>query len=193
MDGAKMEAGIRLFLEGLEVGSAGGEIARTPSRVARAWMEDLAAGYGRDPDAELTWTAAPPDCGPVVLRDVGFTSICIHHLLPFSGHAQIAYLPAERLAGLSKLGRVVDIHARRLQIQEHLTAAIADTLDRALRPRAALVALEAEHTCMTLRGVRKTGSRLLTWAARGVWSADPMARREILDRLLPGGAGTVSA
>jgi GTP cyclohydrolase I len=118
-----------------------------------------------------------------VIRDVRFASVCVHHLLPFVGRAHVAYLPDRRLAGLSKLGRVVDAHARRLQIQERLTAEIADTVERVLRPRAALVVLEAEHTCMTLRGVRKESSRLLTVAARGLYDTDPGARREALDLL----------
>ena len=101
------------------------------------------------------------------------------------GVAHVAYLPAERLAGLSKLGRLVDAHARRLSVQEHLTRRILDSLDRVLRPQAALVVLEAEHTCMTLRGVRKEGSRFLTWAAAGAWKDDAVARGEILDRLTP--------
>jgi GTP cyclohydrolase I len=185
MDAAKMEAGIRLFLEGIGERFPDDDLDKTPSRVARAWVDDLIAGYAVDPQAELTWTPAPAGCGPVLLREVRFASICVHHLLPFAGAAHVAYLPGERLAGLSKLGRVVDALARRLQIQEHLTIAIAATIERALRPRAVLVVLEAEHTCMTLRGVRKEGSGLLTYAARGLWEQDAVLRNEILDRLVP--------
>jgi GTP cyclohydrolase I len=180
-----MEAGIRLFLEGLGARSPGDELEKTPARVAKAWIEDLVSGYAIDPEAEVTWVDAPRPCGPVVVKDIRFASICVHHLLPFTGLAHLAYLPGERLAGLSKLGRVVDAHARRLQIQEHLTGQIAATLERALLPRAVLVVLEAEHTCMTLRGVRKEGSRLLTVAATGAWDQDAAARREILDLLAP--------
>jgi len=185
MDASKMEAGIRLFLEGIGERFPGDDLERTPARVSRAWVEDFVSGYASDPAAELTWTDAPAGAGPVLVRDVRFTSVCVHHLLPFSGVAHVAYLPAARLAGLSKLGRVVDAHARRLQIQEHLTLRITATIERALAPRAALVVLEAEHTCMTLRGVRKEGSRLLTYAAAGLWDADGAARREILDLLVP--------
>ena len=105
-------------------------------------------------------------------------SICVHHLLPFFGTARVAYLPGERLAGLSKLGRVVDAHARRLQTQEHLTAEIVASLQRALEPRGTVVLLEAQHTCMTLRGVRKEQSRMVTTAARAVSSCSysPAAR-----------------
>ena len=186
MDATKMEAGIRLFLEGLGQRFAGDDLEQTPGRVARAWIDDLVSGYAVDPVAELTSIAAPEMRGPVLAKDIRFASVCVHHLLPFGGLAHVAYLPAARLAGLSKLGRVVDALSRRLQIQEHLTGRIAATLESALAPRAVLVVLDAEHTCMTLRGVRKEGSRVLTYAARGVWAQDVAARREILDLLDPG-------
>jgi GTP cyclohydrolase I len=186
MDPTKMEAGIRLFLQGLGERFAGDDLENTPGRVARAWADDLVSGYQTDPVAELTSVAAPALCGPVLAKDMRFSSVCVHHLLPFVGLAHVAYLPAERLAGLSKLGRVVDALSRRLQIQEHLTGSIAATIESALAPRAVLVVLDAEHTCMTLRGVRKEGSRLVTYAATGEWAKDAAARREILDLLAPG-------
>ena len=186
MDATKMEAGIRLFLEGLGERFVGDDLDKTPGRVARAWVDDLVSGYATDPAAELTFVPAPAVCGPVLAKDIRFASVCVHHLLPFAGLAHVAYLPAGRLAGLSKLGRVVDALSRRLQIQEHLTGDIAATLESALAPRAVLVVLDAEHTCMTLRGVRKEGSRLLTYAAAGEWASDVAARGEILDLLAPG-------
>jgi GTP cyclohydrolase I len=186
MDAKKMEAGIRLFLDGLDERFEGDDLERTPGRVAKAWVEDLMSGYAVDPILELTSVAAPELCGPVLAKDIRFASVCVHHLLPFAGLAHVAYLPAARLAGLSKLGRVVDALSRRLQIQEHLTGRIAATLERALAPQAVLVVLDAEHTCMTLRGVRKEGSRLVTYAATGLWANDAAARREILDMLAPG-------
>jgi GTP cyclohydrolase I len=192
MDPKKMEAGVLLFLEGLGERFPGDDLDKTPGRVAKAWVEDLVSGYAIDPAAELTWTDAPSGCGPVLAKDIRFASVCVHHLLPFSGFAHVAYLPGERLAGLSKLGRVVDAHARRLQIQEHLTGRIAATLDQVLKPKAALVLLDAEHTCMTLRGVRKEGSRLVTYASTGAWSNDAAARREILDLLAPGRRGLLT-
>lgn len=190
MDASKMEEGIRRFLEGIGERFPGDDLEKTPSRVARAWIDDLVSGYATDPVAELTWTDAPPGGGLVAIRDVRFASVCVHHLLPFSGRAHVAYLPGARLAGLSKIGRVVDALARRLQIQERLTTQIVDALWEGLEPRGALVLLEAEHTCMTLRGVRKEGSRLVTEAARGVFRDDPDARREVLAVL---GAGSGSA
>lgn len=186
MDAKIMESGVRLFLDGLGERFAGDDLEKTPARVAKAWVEDLVSGYALDPDAELTWVDAPESCGPVLAKDIRFASVCVHHLLPFAGWAHVAYLPGERLAGLSKLGRVVDAHSRRLQIQERLTGRIAATLEGVLAPKAVLVVLDAEHTCMTLRGVRKEGSRLVTYAATGLWSADAAARREILDLLAPG-------
>jgi GTP cyclohydrolase I len=177
-----MEEGIRRFLEGLGRRFTGDDLDATPSRVARAWMEDLGAGYAVDPDTELTWSDTG-EGGPLVLvREVRFASTCVHHLLPFFGAAHVAYLPGRRLAGLSKIGRVIDAHGRRLQIQEKLTEDILATLDRVLEPRGTMVVLEAEHTCMTVRGTRKERSRLTTVAASGLFR-DPSERREVLGLL----------
>jgi GTP cyclohydrolase I len=183
MDPKKMEEGIRRFLEGIGERFEGDDLEKTPLRVAKAWAEDLISGYGLEPVDEVTWTPTPPGAGLVALRGVAFASVCVHHLLPFTGTAHLAYLPDRRLAGLSKLGRVVDALSRRLQIQERLTAQIADVLQDALEPRGVAVVLEAEHTCMTLRGVRKEGSRLVTVAARGLFEHDAPARREALAAL----------
>jgi len=179
-----MREGIRAFLEGLGERFAGDDLDATPDRVARAWAEDLVGGYRGDPVRELTWTPAPEGSGLVLVRDVRFASVCVHHLLPFTGTAQIAYLPGKRLAGLSKLGRVVDLYARRLQMQERLTRQVLDAIEEALEPRGALVLLEAEHTCMTLRGVRKEGARLTTLAASGALETDPW-KRDVLHLIAP--------
>lgn len=181
-----MQDGIRTFLEGIGERFEEDDLERTPERVAKAWLDDLVSGYASDAGKEITWTTAKPGGGLVVLRDVRFTSICVHHLLPFTGRAHLAYLPDTRLAGLSKLGRVVDCLSRRLQIQERLTGQIADTIDHSLQPRGTVVALEAEHTCMTLRGVRKEESRLTTLASRGAFRDDPVALHQVLSVLLPG-------
>jgi GTP cyclohydrolase I len=188
-----MEAGIRAFLEGLELESvdsrfSGDELDATPARVARAWRDDLVSGYALDPAEELTWSDAPDGTGPVLVRNISFASICVHHLLPFHGLAHVAYLPARRQAGLSKIGRVVDAWARRLQTQEHLTARVVGTLQDVLQPRGVMALFEAEHTCMTLRGVRKEQSRMTTVAARGIYEHDAAARGEMLALLRPGGA-----
>lgn len=178
-----MERAVAQFVESIGERFDGDDLERTPERVAKAWHDDLLSGYRVDPDRALTWTRVPHHGGAVAVRDLRFASVCVHHLLPFFGFAQIVYLPGERLAGLSKLGRVVDAHARRLQIQERLTSDVADTIERVLQPQAVLVRLDAEHTCMTLRGVRKEGSRLTTVASRGLYDTDPGARREVLDLL----------
>ncbi len=181
-----MREGIRIFLEAMDVRFDEGDLAATPDRVARAWCDDLAAGYADDPAEQLSWTPVEGDAGPVIVQGISLASICAHHLLPFFGDAHVAYLPGRRQAGLSKIGRVVDVHARRLQTQEHLTESIVETLQRGLEARGVVVALEARHTCMTLRGVRKETSRMLTVGTSGVYREDPAARREILQMLLPG-------
>jgi GTP cyclohydrolase IA len=193
MDRARMENGIRKFLEGLGERFPGDDLDATPERVARAWVEDLVSGYREDPQRELTWTPAPPGTGLVLVRNIRFVSICVHHLLPFFGVAHVAYLPASRLAGLSKLGRVVEIHARRLQIQERLTSAILATVGGVLEPKGTMVVLDAEHTCMTLRGVKKDGSRLTTMASSGVYETDASARRDLLGLLAPTAGGSAGA
>ena len=180
MDRVKMETAVRLFLEGLGQRFDGDGLEATPDRVARAWCDDLVSGYDVEPVAELTWTPVEPGSGPVVVRRVRFASVCVHHLLPFFGFAHVAYAPARRLAGLSKIGRVIDAHARRLQTQERLTAAIVDTMDSALEPRGTIALLEAEHTCMTIRGVRKDQGRMVTLSSAGLYREDPAARNEIL-------------
>jgi GTP cyclohydrolase I len=161
----------------------GEHVGRTPERVARAWAEELVAGYRIDPARELTWTTAEPGGGPIAVRGIGVASVCAHHLLPFFGQAHVGYLPGTRLAGLSKLGRVVDALARRLQTQERLGEEIVRTLQTVLEPRGALVLIEAEHTCMTLRGVREPRSRMITIAASGAYRDDPIARAEVLELL----------
>jgi GTP cyclohydrolase I len=180
MDPTKMEAGIRLFLEGLGRRFADDDLEATPARVARAWTEDLVAGYAVDAEALLTWGPAEQTRGPVIVRGLRFASVCVHHLLPFFGEAAVAYLPERRQAGLSKIGRVVEAHARRLQTQERLTAAIVGTLASVLQPGAAIALLSATHTCMSVRGVRQDQGRMVTVAAAGLWDRDSAARAEIL-------------
>jgi len=188
MDRRKMTDGIRTFLEGLDQRFEGDDQEKTPSRVASAWIDDLVAGYETDPEQALSWTSAPNGCGPVLVRRIDFASVCVHHLLPFFGQAYVAYVPTERLAGLSKIGRVVEAHARRLQTQERLTANIVGTIDRILQPAGVVAILEAEHTCMTLRGVRKEGSRMTTVASAGCYDTDAGARGEILSLLVRDGS-----
>jgi len=187
MNRARMEEGVRLFLEGVGERFPGDDLESSPARVALAWHDDLLGGYHIDPDGEMSWTETSPDQAAVLVRDISFSSVCVHHLLPFVGRAHVAYLPERRLAGLSKIGRVVEAHARRLQIQERLTSEILATLERTLEPGGALVVLEAEHTCMTLRGARKAGSRLMTIAAAGAYRDDSASRAEVMRLLVAGG------
>ena len=146
----------------------------TPQRVVKAYRE-LYAGYGADPAAvlERVFEEVEGYGDMVLVRDIPFASHCEHHMIPFTGCAHIAYYPANGVVGLSKLARVVDAFARRLQTQESLTVQIADTIDEALRPRGVAVMLEAEHLCMSMRGVRKAGSSTVTTQFTGVFKDDP--------------------
>ena len=118
----------------------------------------------------------------VMVRDIPFTSLCEHHMVPFIGKAHVAYIPGDdgRITGLSKLARLVDAYARRLQVQERMTSQIADTMERALEPRGVLVVVEAEHLCMAMRGVRKPGTLTITSAVRGLFRDDPRTRAEAM-------------
>jgi GTP cyclohydrolase I len=153
----------------------------TPDRVARAYHEFF-AGYGEDPRALLsaTFEEAGDYNDLVLVRNIRFESHCEHHLVPIVGQAHIAYLPGTRVVGLSKLARVVDLYARRLQIQERLTSQIADTIFEVLQPRGVAVVLEAEHMCMTTRGVYKPGSTTMTRRLLGVFRTDAHAQRDVL-------------
>ena len=178
-----MEQGLRTFLEGLLEGidelpeSRDSLLAKTPERVAEAFEGDLAAGYHEDPADHLEPIALTGAKGPVVLRNVRFTSLCAHHLLPFRGEAHVGFVPAERHVGLGGIARLVDSMTRRLSLQEQLTAEIADRLDAALAPRSVVVILEAEHLCLSVRGARKTGHRFRTVERRG--EPDPDLERAI--------------
>ena len=148
----------------------------TPRRVAKAYAELLTP-------SPFNATTFPNDEGYdelILVRDIPFQSLCAHHLLPFHGTAHLAYLPADRLVGLSKLGRVVDLFARELQVQERLTTQIADWLEANLEPRGVGVIVEAEHLCMSLRGVQKPGSLTVTSALRGLVKEDARTRQEFL-------------
>lgn len=160
-------------------------LRETPARVVRAWTE-LFGGYALEPaDVIKVFT----DCGPcdemVIQKDVPFTSFCEHHVLPFSGVAHVAYLPGGgRVVGLSKLARLVDVYARRLQVQERMTAQIADALfdssGHKLNPKGVGVVVEAQHGCVSCRGVKKAGTTTVTSALRGAFKDDPATRAEFL-------------
>jgi len=156
-------------------------LVETPARVARMWAEML-AGYRENPAAHLAKTFDIDHSELVLVRDIPFSSMCEHHMLPFHGTAHVAYLPGPtgRVTGLSKLARVVEGYARRLQVQERMTGQIADALQAMLEPTGVLVLVEAEHSCMSLRGVRKAGSTTITIATRGCYADDAAARAEVL-------------
>jgi GTP cyclohydrolase I len=156
-------------------------LLETPRRVAEMYAE-LLSGNDSDPRRHLEVVFAADHDEMVMVRDIPFASLCEHHMLPFIGKAHVAYIPNTdgTVTGLSKLARLVDGYARRLQVQERLTTQIVDALEETLRPRGSLVVIEAEHLCMTVRGVRKPGSYTITSAVRGVFREDARARSEAM-------------
>lgn len=154
-------------------------LKRTPERVARMYVE-LLAGMREDPGIHLRGVFTEKCDEIVLLRDIPFYSICEHHLMPFIGSAHVAYLPSGMVLGVSKLARIVDCFARRLQTQERLAYQIADFIMHSLEPRGVAVVLEASHSCMTIRGIRKPGSAMVTSALRGIFKKDPKSRNEVM-------------
>ena len=176
------EAAVRTLMEWIGENPNREGLLGTPSRVARAYRE-LFSGYGDDPKEILRRTFEEVDGYDemVVLRDIRFASHCEHHILPIIGRAHVAYLPNRRVIGISKLARIVDIYARRLQIQEKLTVQIADTIDEVLRPKGVAVMVEASHECMTTRGVHKSGVSMVTSRMTGDFRSNASTRREFLN------------
>lgn len=155
-------------------------IKGTPARVAEMYVE-LLSGMGEDPKQHLKSVFSEKYDEIVLLRNVPFYSICEHHLMPFIGSAHVAYLPSGLVLGVSKLARVVDCFARRLQVQERLTDQIADFIMDSLKPKGVAVVLEASHSCMTIRGIKKPGSVMVTSSLRGIFRKDPKSRSEVLN------------
>lgn len=179
-DAAKIEAGVRLVLEGIGEDASREGLLDTPSRVARAYKE-LTEGMRTDPEKVLTTAFSAEGYDEMVtLRDVPFYSLCEHHMLPFTGLATLSYIPRDRVVGLSKLARLVEAFARRLQIQERMTAQIGATIESALRPRGYGVVLKATHLCMCARGVGKPGAEMVTTAVGGILKEDEKARNEFI-------------
>jgi GTP cyclohydrolase I len=160
-------------------------LLRTPTRVARAYAE-LFAGLRVDPSKVLATTFEANHEEMVLVRDIEMMSLCEHHLLPFKGVAHVGYIPGShgRITGLSKLARLVEVYARRPQVQERLTSQIANTLMEQLDPRGAIVVLECEHMCMEMRGIRKAGARTITSAVRGAFQTDGKVRAEAMSLIL---------
>jgi GTP cyclohydrolase I len=155
-------------------------LVKTPARVARMY-EELFAGLSGEPDEYLETTFEHAHDEMIVVRDIPFYSICEHHLLPFFGSAAVGYIPNERIVGISKLARVVEHLARRPQVQERLTCQVADRIEQVLDPVGVAVTIQAEHTCMTMRGVKKPGSRMVTSVTRGAFRNNPATRAEFFD------------
>jgi GTP cyclohydrolase I len=161
----------------------------TPDRLVRAY-EEYFSGYDEDPVALLQRTFEEMDGYDeiVMLKDIRFESHCEHHIAPIIGKVHIAYLPSNRVVGISKLARLVEVYAKRLQIQEKMTAQIANTLDEVLKPKGVAVVIEAAHQCMTTRGVHKPGVSMVTSRMLGVFRSNPLTRREVLSMMgTPGG------
>ena len=154
-------------------------LRKTPERVARMYAE-LLGGTLEDPNVHLRSVFTEKYDEIVLLRNIPFYSVCEHHLLPFIGKAHVAYLPTGKVLGVSKIARIVDNFAHRLQAQERLTGQIADFLMQNLRPRGVAVVLQASHSCMTIRGIRKPGSEMVTSALRGIFKKDARSRAEVL-------------
>lgn len=184
MDLEKIAAGARLILEGIGEDLARPGIVETPRRVAEMY-EEICGGLHEDPAAEIKVIPAETHDEIVMVKDIPLASLCEHHLAPFTGVAHIAYIPKDgRIVGLSKLARIVDIYARRLQVQERLTTEIAELLYHGdLRPKGVMVVIEAVHLCMTMRGVKKPGATTITSAVRGVFRKDERTRIEAMSFL----------
>jgi GTP cyclohydrolase IA len=188
VDVARVARGVREILLGLGEDPDREGLAETPARVARAYRE-LVSGCREDAGEHLARVFAQETTGEdvVILRDVRFVSLCEHHLLPFTGVAHVAYIPAGgRVVGLSKLARTVDVFARRLQLQERLTAQVADALVEHLSPQGVAVVVEAEHSCLRLRGARKEDAHMVTTAFRGALGTDRALRSEVLSLMRAG-------
>lgn len=173
----KIKEGVRLILEGIgeDVNREG--LIDTPDRIARMYGE-ICSGMDEDASVYLQRTFAASDNGMILEKDIRLYSMCEHHMMPFYGKAHIAYIPDGRVVGISKLARTVEVFSRRLQIQEQLTAQIADALMDNLKPKGVMVMIEAEHLCMTMRGVKKPGSKTVSYVCRGEFENN----RELTDR-----------
>jgi GTP cyclohydrolase I len=182
VDTARIERAILELLNALGEDPSRDGLVRTPARVARMY-EELMDGFTRDGADQLEVTFAAEHDEMVMVRDIPFASLCEHHLIPFIGRVHVAYIPGDdgRITGLSKLARLVDVFAKRLQVQERMTTEIADAIEKALDPRGVLVVVDAEHLCMSMRGVKKSGTSTITSAVRGLFRNDPATRMEAME------------
>jgi GTP cyclohydrolase I len=189
VDLEKVEQATRMLLEGLGEDPERPGLAETPKRVARMWQE-LVSGMDQSAEEIMKAITVEDYDELILLRDIPLVSVCEHHLVPFIGRAHVAYLPTPgRVTGLSKLARIVNMEARRLQVQERMTAAIADDIMGTLAPRGVMVVVEAEHLCMTIRGARKPGAVTVTSVVRGLFRENEATRMEALALLRNGRGG----
>ena len=179
-DSEKIREGVKLILEGVGENPLREGRLNTPDRVARMYSE-IFEGLREDSSNVLNTVFEEDYDEIVLLKDIPFVSLCEHHLMPFTGKAHVAYLPSGKIVGLSKLARAVDHFAKRPQVQERLTAQIADLISTALEPKGVTVVLEASHTCMTMRGVKKPGGVMTTSAMRGLMRENQATRNEVLN------------
>jgi GTP cyclohydrolase I len=184
VDKPRIEKAVREILEAIGEDPDREGLLRTPERVADMF-EEIFAGLSDDPDDHLSVTFAADHDEMIMVKDIPLYSMCEHHLVPFLGRAHVAYIPNAngRITGLSKLARLVESYARRPQVQERLTSQIADHIDEKLVPRGVLVVIEAEHLCMSMRGVQKPGSTTVTSAVRGLFRDNPATRAEAMSFL----------
>ena len=168
IDHEKVNEGVRLLLEGIGEDVTREGLVETPDRIARMY-EEIYGGMEEDASEHLKKRFHVDNDAMVLEKDITFYSTCEHHLLPFYGKAHIAYIPNGEVVGLSKLARTVEVFARRLQLQEQLTGQIADALEKELNPKGVMVMIEAEHMCMTMRGIKKPGSQTVTIVKRGIF------------------------
>ena len=187
VDLARAEAAVRELLFAIGEDPDRDGLKATPQRVARAYAETM-AGLSVNPDDVLETTFDADHDELVLVKDIALYSTCEHHLVPWHGTAAVGYIPGEdgRLTGLSKLARLVDLYARRPQVQERLTSQVADLLLKSLDARGVIVVLDCEHMCMAMRGIQKTGARTVTSAVRGLLQVDPKSRSEAMSLIMRG-------
>ena len=179
VDQKKVQEAIKLLLEGIGEDTDREGLKETPERIGRMY-EEICGGMDQDAREHLSKVFSVDNNEMVLEKDITFYSMCEHHLMPFYGKAHVAYIPDGKVVGLSKLARTVEVYARRLQIQERMTAQIADDIMKYLAPQGVMVMLEAEHMCMTMRGIKKPGSQTVTMVTRGVFAEN----KELQDRFL---------
>jgi GTP cyclohydrolase I len=181
MDKRKIIAAVKMIIKAIGENPDREGLKETPRRVAEMY-EEIFCGIKQNPKNFIKIFESEEHDEMVILKDIPFYSVCEHHLLPFLGKAHIAYIPkGNRLIGLSKIARIVEIYAKRPQLQERLTSQIADTIKDAVDPLGVLVIIEAEHLCMTMRGIKKPGSKMVTSALRGAFKKNESTRKEALD------------